>query len=100
MAKRLSREEKWEQASVDLINGMFTHAGHEVTFEDVKGRQDAWYTDWEMSVSQNESWKAWGKKYLMKSLRLPAAAAEKEMGWFSVMYGLKFSDPQTLNLEA
>jgi hypothetical protein len=98
MAKRLSREQKWEKASVDLINEMFSHAGHDVTFEDVIGRQDAWYTDWEMTVAQHEAWKKWGKKYLMKNLGLLSATAEKEMSWFSLMYGLKFSDPETLNL--
>ncbi len=48
MAKRLSREEKWDKAVVDLINKMFEIAGHKVTYDDIKGRQDDWYAQWTM----------------------------------------------------
>ena len=48
MAKRLSREEKWDKAVVDLINKMFEIAGHNVTYEDIKDRKDNWFWDWEM----------------------------------------------------
>ena len=40
MAKRLTKEEKWRKASEDLINKMFEIAGHDVTFDDIKGRTD------------------------------------------------------------
>ncbi len=33
--KRLSREQKREQAVIDLINQMFIIAGHEVTYDDI-----------------------------------------------------------------
>jgi hypothetical protein len=92
MAKRLSREEKWDKAVVDLINQMFIIAGHNVTYDDIKDRKDAWYTDWTMTVEQNEEWRLWGKKYLMKQLRLYANQAEREMGMISLMWGLKFSN--------
>jgi hypothetical protein len=92
MAKRLSREEKWDKAVVDLINQMFIIADHNVTYDDIKDRKDAWYTDWTMTVEQNEEWRLWGKKYLMKQLRLYANQAEREMGMISLMWGLKFSN--------
>ena len=83
---------KEEKVLTDLINKMFEIAGHDVKFEDIKDRKDAWYTDWTMTVEQNEQWKRWGIEYLRKALRLRKIVAEKQMGWFSLNYGLKFSD--------
>ena len=37
--KRLTREQKWEQAVVDLVNQMFIIAGHDVTYNDVLGKE-------------------------------------------------------------
>lgn len=90
--KRLSREEKQKKAVVDLINQMFVIAGHDVTYDDIVGREDNWYLDWEMTMAQNEEWKKWGKKYLMKNMRMRAKQAEMEMSWVSMQWGLKFSD--------
>ena len=45
---------KEEKVLTDLINKMFEIAGHDVKFEDIKDRKDAWYTDWTMTVEQNE----------------------------------------------
>lgn len=89
---RLTREQKREKAGEDLINEMFRIAGHEVTFDDIKDRKDNWFQQYTMTVAQNEEWKKWGKKYLQKQLRTPAKLAEREMQWFSLQYGLKFSD--------
>jgi len=89
---RLTREQKKEKAVEDLINQMFIIAGHDVTFEDVKTRQDNWFQQWTMTMAQNEEWQAWGKKYLQTNLRTRAKLAEKEMMWFSLQYGLSFSD--------
>lgn len=97
MAKRLTRQEKEEQSVVDLINEMFRIAGHEVTYDDIKDRKDAWYSEWTMTVAQNEEWQKWGKKYLMKKHNMYAKRAEKEMQWISVMWGLKFSDINELH---
>jgi len=92
MAKRLSREEKWDLAVVDLINEMFKIAGHSVTYEDIKDRKDNWFNDWTMTVDQYDEWKLWGKKYLQKKLNIYAKSAEKQMNWVGLMWGLKFSD--------
>jgi len=90
--KRLSREQKWDKAVVDLINEMFIMAGHEVTYDDIKDRKDHWFWEWTMTMQQYEDWKVWGKKYIMKNLRLSAKAAEREMMWVGLMWGLKCSD--------
>jgi hypothetical protein len=45
-----------------------------------------------MTTEQNDQWKLWGKKYLIKNLRMNAKRAEKEMMWVSLQWGLKFSD--------
>lgn len=83
---------KEEKVLTDLINKMFEIAGHDVKFEDIKDRKDAWYTDWTMTVEQNEQWKKWGIDHIKKNLRVRKIVAEKQMGWFSLNYGLKFSD--------
>ncbi len=92
MEKRLTREQKREKAVVDLINQMFIIAGHEVTFDDVKGRKDDWYTQWTMTTAQAEEWKQWGVTYLRKELKMTKKLAEKEMMWVNVQWGLKYSD--------
>jgi len=89
--KRLSREEKQNKAIVDLINQMFIIAGHDVTYDDVLGVED-WFQKYTMTMAQGEEFKKWGKKHLMKELSLYAKQAEKEMLWFNLQYGLKYSD--------
>ena len=92
MNKRLSKQEKKEKSVIDLVNMMFEIAGHTVTFEDIKDRKDNWFQEWTMTTEQNDQWKLWGKKYLIKNLRMNAKRAEKEMMWASLQWGLKFSD--------
>jgi hypothetical protein len=92
MEKRLSIEQKKEKAFITIINKMFEIAGHDLTFNDIKDRKDNWFTEWTMTVEQNEEWKSWGKRYLMKELHMTSKLAEKEMMWTSMQYGLKFSN--------
>jgi hypothetical protein len=92
MAKRLSREQKQEQAAIDLINQMFTIAGHEITYDDVKDRKDNWFQEWTMTMTQSEQWKKWGVEYLRKKFRISKAAAEHQMAWVNLQWGLKYSD--------
>jgi len=92
MAKRLTREQKWDNAVVHIIDEMFRIAGHEVTYNDIKDRKDNWFQEWSMTVAQNEEWQKWGKKYLQKNLRMYAKMAERQMAMVSLMWGLKFSD--------
>jgi hypothetical protein len=96
MVKRLSREEKWNKAVVDIINQMFIIAGHNVTYNDILGVEN-WFQKYTMTIEQNTEWKKWGKKYLMKNLNLYAKQAEKEMLWTSLQWGLTFIDPENLD---
>ena len=89
--KRLSRDQKKEKAVVDLINQMFIIAGHDVTYDDILGVEN-WFQKYTMTVEQGEEFKKWGKKYLMKELRTYAKLAEDEMVWFSLQWGLSYSN--------
>ena len=89
--KRLSRDQKKEKAVVDLINQMFIIAGHDVTYDDILGVEN-WFQKYTMTVEQGEEFKKWGKKYLMKELRTYAKLAEDEMVWFSLQWGLTYSN--------
>ena len=89
--KRLTRDQKKEKAVVDLINQMFIIAGHDVTYDDILGVEN-WFQKYTMTVEQGQEFKKWGKKYLMKELRIYAKQAEKEMLWFNLQCGLKYSN--------
>ena len=91
-APRLTKQQKREQAVIDLLNQMFVIAGHSVTYEDIKGRTDNWWAEWTMTTAQADQWKAWGVDYLRKNLKLNKTLAEKEMQWMNVQWGLKYSD--------
>ena len=90
--KRLTKDQKREQAVIDLLNQMFVIAGHNVTYEDIKGRKDNWWAEWTMTTAQADEWKAWGVDYLRKNLKLTKVLAEKEMQWVNLQWGLKYSD--------
>ena len=92
MAKRLSSQERNDQAIKYLINEMFKIAGHDVTYDDIKDRKDEWYREWTMTVSQGEEWKSWGVNYLRKSHRMSKKVAEREMLWVNLQWGLMYSD--------
>jgi hypothetical protein len=94
MAKRVSREQKYEIAIKDIINKMFEIAGHQVTYDDIVGRKDKWYTEWTMTEAHNDEWKAWGEAYLKKNLKLNAKYAGYEMAFISLMWGLKFAETE------
>jgi hypothetical protein len=94
--KRLTREQKQEKAIVDLINQMFVIAGHNVTYDDIVGVED-WFRNYSMTIEQGEEFKVWGKKYLMKTLNTYAKAAEREMMWFMLQWGLTYSNWEDYN---
>ena len=90
--KRLTKQQKRERAVIDLLNQMFVIAGHDVTYDDIKGRTDNWWAEWTMTMDQSDEWMAWGVDYLRKNLKLNKILAEKEMQWMNVQWGLKYSD--------
>jgi hypothetical protein len=81
--------EKRKQAVIDLINLMFSISKHNVCYDDIVGRQDAWYNDYTMTLEQNHEWIEQGVKYLSKKLKITHVAARKEMLWVNWMWGLK-----------
>jgi outer membrane cobalamin receptor len=83
---------KEDKSVQDLINKMFEIAGHEVTFDDIKGREDSWYTDWTMTEEQYKQWIEWGAEHIRKSKRLRKEKAKHAMAWFGLNYGLKLSE--------
>jgi hypothetical protein len=91
-APRLTKQQKREQAVVDLLNQMFVIAGHSATYEDIKGRTDNWWAEWTMTMDQSDQWMAWGVDYLRKNLKLKKTLAEKEMRWMNIQWGLKYGD--------
>jgi hypothetical protein len=92
MAKRLTTTEKRDLFLQNVINKMFEIAGHQITYDDVKDRKDAWYAEWTMTTEQNEEWKKWGIAEIKKQFKYNTLIAEREMGMISLMWGLKFSD--------
>jgi hypothetical protein len=90
MAKRLSYQEKKEKLFVDILNKLFEIAGHDVTFEDIKDRKDAWYNDWTMTEEQYEEWKKWGAKQIKKVMKYTDTYADRQMSMIGANWGLKF----------
>jgi hypothetical protein len=83
---------KDEKIVKDLIDEMFRIAGYDVKYEDIKDREDAWYTDWTMTEQQYDQWIEFGSEYIRKNKRLRKEKAKHAMAWFALNYGLKFSD--------
>ena len=75
-----------------IINKMFEIAGHDVTYEQIAGRKDEWYTEWTMTTTQDEEWKKWMKEYFQKECKMFAKIAEREAAMCSLNWGLKYSD--------
>jgi hypothetical protein len=92
MTKRLTATEKRELFLQNIINKMFEISGHQITYDDVKDRKDDWYTQWTMTMEQNEEWKKWGITEIKKQFKYNTTIAEREMGMITLMWGLKFSD--------
>ena len=78
----------------DLINQMFIIAGHpEVSYNDILGRKDAWYTEWTMTEAQRDEWKEWCFNYLKKNKKAwTKRLVEREVAMFDLCYGLKIDN--------
>jgi hypothetical protein len=96
MAKRLSREEKITKCIIEILNEMFKIAGHSVTYDDIKDRKDAWYSEWTMTEDQYHEWQKWGVSYLRKSLKLNKEWATREMAMIGLNWGLSFKREETV----
>jgi hypothetical protein len=76
----------------ELIDKMFELAGHNLKFEDVEGRTDNWFQQHTMTEAQNEEWREWGIKLIMKKRRYNRYLADREMRMLDLYCGLKISD--------
>ena len=83
---------KDEKIVEELINEMFHIAGYDVKYQDIKDREDSWYTDWTITEEQYKQWIEWGSEYIRKTKRLANGKAKHAMALFGLNYGLKFSD--------
>ena len=92
MKKSRKRRPTNEEKVVTIINKMFEIAGHKVTYDDIKDRKDAWYTEWTMTVAQDKEWKEWMKIYFIKECKMLKGFVEREAAMVSLMWGLKLSD--------
>lgn len=99
MKRRLSKDEKNKLIVIELLNKMFEIAGHPVTYEDIKDRDDSWFLDWTITAEQNQQWFRWGVKHLKKHLRYTEYGAERHMAWFTLQWGLKFEDFESATRE-
>ncbi len=81
-----------EEVAETLINKMFEIAGHNVTFEDIKGRTDQWYLEWTMTREQEAEWRRFGEELIKKQSPTGRWNYKSEMAFFNMNYGLKISD--------
>ena len=88
----MSRKSKIEKVVEHLVDKQFEFAGSTLTFNDVSGVEN-WYTQTKMTCEQSNEFRKYAIDYIRKQLRLRKAAAEKEVGWFCLGYGLALSDP-------
>lgn len=76
----------------ELIDKMFELAGHDLKFEDVEGRKDYWFQEYTMTEAQNQEWRDWGIKLIMKKRRYNKYLADREIRMLDLYCGLKISD--------
>ena len=77
-----------------LVNKMFEISGNSITFKDIKGRKDDWFTEYTMTEQECTEWMKWGTDYLRKTLKITKKLAEREMSMFNLSYGLKIAELQ------
>jgi hypothetical protein len=88
----MKRTDKNKLVLKELIDKMFEIAGHPLKFEDVEGRTDNWFQQYTMTEAQNEEWRDWGIKLIMKKRRYNKYLADREMRMLDLYCGLKISD--------
>lgn len=99
MTRVKQKEDKDRLVLKELIDKMFELAGHDLKFEDVEGRKDNWFQQHTMTEAQNEEWRDWGIKLIMKKRRYNRYLADREMRMLDLYCGLKISDSKFSNNE-
>jgi hypothetical protein len=92
MTRVEQKANKENQLLKELIDKMFEVAGHPLKFEDVEGRKYTWFQQYTMTEAQNEEWREWGIKLIMKKRRYNKFLADREIRWLDLYCGLKISD--------
>jgi hypothetical protein len=92
MTRVEQKANKERQLLKELIDKMFEMAGHDLKFEDVEGKKDNWFQQYTMTEAQNEEWRDWGIKLIMKKRRYNKYLADREMRMLDLYCGLKISD--------
>jgi hypothetical protein len=92
MTRAEQRVNKERQLLKELIDKMFEIAGHDLKFEDVEGRKDNWFQEYTMTEAQNEEWREWAIKLIMKKRRYNRYLADRKMRMLDLYCGLKISD--------
>jgi hypothetical protein len=95
MTRVEQKTNKERQLLKELIDKMFEIAGHNLKFEDVEGRKDNWFQQYTMTETQNEEWKEWGTKLLVKKCCYGKKLADREMRMLDLYCGLKISNPNS-----
>ena len=83
----------------ELIDAMFAIAGHDVTFEDIKGRKDQWYMEWSMTPEQEEKWMEHMVKYFRKHRSMTIRHAQTSASMFNLMWGLKVEQAEVPDID-
>jgi hypothetical protein len=92
MTRVEQKANKERQLLKELIDKMFEMAGHDLKFEDVEGKKENWFQQYTMTEAQNEEWRDWGIKLIMKKRRYNKYLADREMRMLDLYCGLKISD--------
>lgn len=82
-----------------LINKMFEFANLEVTYDDIVGREDDWYSQYTMTQEQHNKWKEYSIPYIKKYMKVPMKYAETSFAWFNLSYGLKIEQPKAQDID-
>jgi hypothetical protein len=73
----------------EIINVMFVIAGHDVGYDDIKDRKDAWYMQWSMTEAQQDKFIEWLAGYIRKNKRYPKSLALRQAAMINLMWGLR-----------
>ena len=84
-----------QEVAKDLINAMFTIAGHDVTFDDIVKEPEGYYNRYTWTPEQEKEWMSWATEHVKKHSRYRATYVDKQVAMFNLSYGLRTVHPET-----
>lgn len=72
-----------------LINKMIEP--HCIDIEDIRDSQ-TWYNDYQWTYKESLDFRKWAIEYLSKARHVSKKWADRELQWFNLSHGLKYSD--------